>query len=98
MSEHPTLSTTVVISNPQGLHMRPAYLFAETASKFDSTIEVVKGEMRIDGKSVLSILTLGAAQGVEVKVEATGPDAENAVQALGELISSGFPTTTETDA
>ncbi|MEM7455231.1 MAG: HPr family phosphocarrier protein [Planctomycetota bacterium] len=92
MSEHPKRSTTVVISNPQGLHMRPAYLFAETASKFDSRIEVVKDDMRIDGKSVLSILTLGAAQGVEVIVEAEGPDADAAVQTLGDLLNSGFPT------
>ena len=95
MSE-PTLSTTVTISNPQGLHMRPAYLFAETASKFDSKIEVIKDGIRIDGKSVLSILTLGAAQGAKVLVEATGPDAKDAVQALGELLMSGFPAPAQT--
>ena len=88
-------STTVMINNPQGLHMRPAYLFAETASKFESKIEVIKDDIRIDGKSVLSILTLGAAQGTQVSVEATGVDAENAVEILGELLSSGFPATAE---
>ncbi len=71
--------------------MRPAYLFAETASKFDSKIEVIKDDIRIDGKSVLSILTLGAAQGTQVSVIATGPDAEQAVEALGTLLMSGFP-------
>ena len=75
--------------------MRPAYLFAETAAKFDSKIEVIKDGIRIDGKSVLSILTLGAAQGSEVSVEATGPDAQDAVQALGELLNSGFPATVD---
>ena len=75
--------------------MRPAYMFAETASRFDSQIEVAKDDIRIDGKSVLSILTLGAAQGSEVSIEATGIDAEKAVNALTELVSTGFAAPTE---
>lgn len=71
--------------------MRPAYLFAETAAKFDSKIELIKDDLRIDGKSVLSILTLGAAQGTEVSLEATGPDALVAIKALETLIVTGFP-------
>ena len=70
--------------------MRPAYMFAETASQFASKIEVAKDSTRIDGKSVLSILTLGAAQGSEVSIEATGEDAQAAVDALSSLILSGF--------
>ena len=76
--------------------MRPAYLFAETAAKFDSQIEVIKDGIRIDGKSVLSILTLGAAHGSLVLVDATGPDAKDAVKALGDLLMSGFPAPAET--
>ena len=86
-----TISTTVKIQNALGLHMRPAYLLAETAAKFDSKIELIKDDLRIDGKSVLSILTLGAAQGSEVSVEATGPDASDAIETLESLITSGFP-------
>ncbi len=70
--------------------MRPAYMFAETASQFQSRIEVAKESVRIDGKSVLSILTLGAAQGSEVSIEATGDDAQQAVETLSNLIMSGF--------
>lgn len=70
--------------------MRPAYMFAETAAKFGSSIELVKDETRIDGKSVLSILTLGAAQGSEVQIEATGEDSQAAVAALVQLVESGF--------
>ncbi len=88
-------STTVTISNPQGLHMRPAYLFVSTASKFESKIEVVKDDIRIDGKSVLDILTLGATQGTQVSVEATGVDAQLAILALEELVVSGFPATVD---
>ena len=72
--------------------MRPAYMFAEMASQFDSKIEVAKDSVRIDGKSVLSILTLGAAQGAEVSIEATGSDAQSAVDTLAELVLSGFVT------
>jgi phosphocarrier protein HPr len=86
-----THSATVTIVNPQGLHMRPAYLFAETAARFKSRIEVVKEDLRIDGKSVLSILTLGAAEGTTVELIGTGPDAADAVASLARLISSGFP-------
>ena len=71
--------------------MRPAYLFAETAAQFDSKIELVKDDIRIDGKSVLSILTLGATQGTQVQLEATGEDAENAISTLEGLLNSGFP-------
>lgn len=75
--------------------MRPAYLFAETAAKFDSKVEVIKEDIRIDGKSVLSILTLGASQGTQVIVEATGPDAPEAIVALEGLLLAGFPATAE---
>lgn len=75
--------------------MRPAYLFAETAAKFESKIELVKEEIRIDGKSVLSILTLGATQGTQVSVEATGADAQEAIETLEGLLISGFPATAD---
>lgn len=84
-------SRSVTVENEQGLHMRPAYLFAETAAKFESQIEVVKDDLRIDGKSVLSILTLGAAKGTRLELNATGPDAGQAVEALANLMHSGFP-------
>ncbi len=70
--------------------MRPAYLFAETAAKFDSKIELIKDDIRIDGKSVLSILTLGATQGTSVSVEATGTDAVDAIKTLEGLLVSGL--------
>ena len=75
--------------------MRPAYLFAETAAKFDCKVELVKDDIRIDGKSVLSILTLGATQGTQVSVEATGSDAHDAIEVLEGLLMSGFPAIAE---
>lgn len=78
--------------------MRPAYLFAETAAKFKSGIELIKEDIRIDGKSVLSILTLGAAQGAQIMIEADGEDADAAVAELESLLRSGFPEVQATKA
>lgn len=78
--------------------MRPAYLFAETASKYESQILLVKDDLRIDGKSVLDILTLGASQGTEILLEAVGSDAEAAVVELEKLVASGFPTPDTSDS
>lgn len=86
-----TYTRTVTIVNSPGLHLRPAKLFVEMASRFESRIELVKGDMRIDGKSILSILTLGAAQGTQVSLVGTGPDSQTAIDALAALIESGFP-------
>ena len=91
-----TYSRTVTIVNEQGLHLRPAKLFVELASTFDCKLEVVKNDTRIDGKSILSILTLGATQGTEVCLEGSGDDSQQAVDALVDLVESGFPTP-ETD-
>jgi phosphotransferase system HPr (HPr) family protein len=88
-------SRTVTIVNPPGLHLRPAKLFVEMASQYQCRIELVKDDMRIDGKSILSILTLGAAQGTRVSLEGTGPDSHAAIDALAALIESGFPEETE---
>ena len=86
----PTLSRRVVINNPQGLHARPADLFVREAGQFESRIEVVRGERRVDGKSIIEILTLGAEQGTELDIEATGSDAEAALNVLVELIENNF--------
>ena len=81
---------TVEVVNPQGLHARPANLFVRLANEFQSTIEVVKDGERVDGKSILSVLTLVASQGTRLAIEARGPDADNAIKALVGLVSDGF--------
>ena len=86
----PRASRTVVVRNPQGLHARPADRFARLAGRFDATIELVKGGERVDGKSVLNILTLAAVQGTSLGLEAEGHDAEEATQALAELVEKNF--------
>ena len=86
----PVYSRTVTIRNSQGFHLRPAGKFAEAAQKFQSKIELIKDDLRIDGKSALSIITLCAEQGSQVSLEGTGPDAETAVNALASFVESGF--------
>jgi phosphotransferase system HPr (HPr) family protein len=90
MLESFTESRTVIVTNDNGLHLRPAHQFVELASRFNSRVEVVKDGQRVDGKSVLSMLTLAAVKGCQLVVEATGADAAAAVKALAELVQSGF--------
>ena len=76
--------------NKLGLHARPASLFAKTASKYVADITVSKGGHTSDAKSVIGLLMLAAEQGVTIVVTATGEDAEEAVNALEELIENKF--------
>jgi phosphotransferase system HPr (HPr) family protein len=80
----------VVVTNPNGLHARPADLLVKLAHQFSSNITLVKGHERVDAKSILGILTLAATAGTELSVEADGADAAAAVEALAQLLGSTF--------
>jgi len=80
----------VTITNETGLHARPANQFVQTASQFDSSISIVKGENQVDAKSILGILTLGASKGVEIVLKAEGTDEDMAIQVLSDLVESGL--------
>lgn len=82
------VSRRVEVKNPQGLHLRPGEYFVRKASEFESEIEIISGDRRVDGKSLLDIATLGAAQGTQLEIEAQGPDAEEAIQSLSEIIET----------
>ena len=88
-----TVEKVVTVCNPLGIHMRPADLLARAAAQFESLIEIEKDGQSIDCKSIMSILTLGAQQGTELRLRAQGPDADAAVKALADLIDSGFDET-----
>ena len=85
-----TLSREVVVANSQGLHARPADMLAREARKWRSRIELVSDSQRADGKSILELLTLAAESGTRLVVEATGPDAREALAAIGELFERRF--------
>lgn len=82
-------SREAIVANKNGLHLRPAALLAKQCTEFQSEIELVKDDLRVDASSPLSILTLGASQGTTLCVEATGPDAEATVTAIADLIENG---------
>ena len=83
-------SGRVTINCSEGLHARPADQFVRLAKRLQSVIEIAKDGKRVDGKSILSILTLAAEQGSELTIRASGDDAEQAVEALVGLIESDF--------
>ncbi len=80
----------VVVPNAQGLHARPADLLARTATRFQADIWFVKDGDRFDAKSILSIMTMGAAQGTSIEIVAQGEDAVEAVAAIADWFERGF--------
>ena len=74
------------IKNAEGLHMRPAMKFVEIANRFDSEIKVSNGDTDVDGKSIMNISMLAATCGTKLKIRAKGPDAQEAINALRELV------------
>ncbi len=79
-----------VVQHADGLHARPAELVARLAMQYTSKIELVRDSRRVDAKSILSVLTLGAQKGIELVIEADGPDAEDAVESIAQLLESDF--------
>ena len=80
----------IVIKNSLGLHARPASMFVQLASSFDSEIIVEKEGEKVNGKSLMALLMLASGCGTLLKIKAEGPDSELAVKALAELIDSKF--------
>ncbi|HZO08064.1 MAG TPA: HPr family phosphocarrier protein [Myxococcota bacterium] len=78
-----------VVASELGLHARPAGLFVTLADRFDAEIKVGRGGEWVDGRSVLSLLSLAASKGTRLCVRAVGPDAREAVAALGALLERG---------
>ena len=85
-----TLSRHTEVRNALGLHLRAAEQFARTARQFRSEIAVFCGDKQVDGKSILDLATLAAGCGTRLRLEASGPDAEAAIDALEVLIDAGF--------
>ena len=85
-------SRQITVVNPQGLHARPADLCARLASRFVATIWIVKDDQRANGKSILDILMLAAEYGSRLTIEASGGDAEEAVEVLAGVLERASPT------
>lgn len=83
-------SITLKIEHSAGLHARPATLFAKKANEYKSDIKVMFCDQEVNAKSVLSLLTLGVEQGVDIIVSANGEDANEALEGLKNLVSTNF--------
>lgn len=83
-------SRDVVVPNRLGLHARAAAKFVHAATRFSSRVLVRRDSRTMDGKSIMGVLLLAAAQGTTIVISAEGPDEEAAVDALAGLVSSGF--------
>ena len=85
-----SVSTQVTVINKLGLHARPAMSFVDTANSFTSDIKVTKDGQTVDGKSIMQLMMLAAPKGSELQIDAQGPDAQPAVEALVKLVKSKF--------
>ncbi len=85
-----TLSREFTVLNRFGIHARPAALFVKTASRFQCELTVERDGMVASGKSIMGLLTLEGYQGSVIKVTAVGSDANEALDAIGELMAQKF--------
>jgi len=80
--ESSTLRKRFVLTNHQGLHMRPCGAIAAAAARFQSNITLSLSDRQVNAKSILDLMTLGAPKGTELAVEVEGPDAKDALDAM----------------
>jgi phosphocarrier protein len=90
MSEAEIREATAEVVNRAGLHARPAAELVKIAGSYVSEIHVEKGGLQVNGKSIMGVLMLAAEQGSTLRFTASGPDAEEALIALTDLVRRGF--------
>lgn len=83
-------SRAVLVNNQLGLHARAAARFVHLATRFESQIRVERDSKVMDGKSIMGILLLAASRSATITISADGPDEHAAVDALSQLVESGF--------
>lgn len=86
----PVQSQSHKVQNPSGFHARPVRVFAETAAAFPCSVFVRKGDKRVNGKSVLAMLTLRAKHLDTLTIEAEGDRAAEALESLAQIVRSTF--------
>jgi phosphocarrier protein HPr len=87
-SDHP--QATLLIVNRKGLHARASAKFVQTVERFDAVVTVTRCGETVGGRSIMGLLTLGAAQGTTITVAAQGPEAAESLAALTELLANRF--------
>ncbi len=86
----PAIAREIVIQNQLGLHARAAAQFVKTAGRFKAEITVESDQQKVNGKSIMGLLMLAAAQGTTLKLCASGEDGSAALQALADLVEARF--------
>lgn len=80
----------VTVKNRAGIHARPAALIVKTANRYSSSLYIEKDDMRINGKSIMGIITLGASYKTELKIITEGSDEQEAMEAIEQLFVNRF--------
>jgi phosphocarrier protein HPr len=78
------------IVNKKGLHARASAKFVQTVEKFDAEVTVTRGSETVGGTSIMGLMMLSAATGTEITVEASGKQAADVMDAITDLVTSGF--------
>lgn len=83
----PLITKKLTVKNKQGLHARPAALFVQIANKFNAHITVKRNKQKVNGKSIMGILMLGAEKESSIIIEADGVDADLAILELEKIVT-----------
>ena len=86
----PTAKATANICNTRGLHARASAKFVKLASSFEAEIQVTRDGVTVDARSIMGLLMLGAGNGCSIDITAEGSDAQEAIDALSELVARKF--------
>ncbi len=81
---------TAKIVNKLGLHARPAAMLVTAASKYASEVYITKNGLKVNGKSIMGVMMLAAEMGSELEIEVNGPDEEQALAEILQVVASGF--------
>jgi len=84
------LKQTLLIVNKLGLHARAAAKLVKLASSFESQVQVKRQQREVNGKSIMGVMLLAAAKGTEIELIVDGTDETTAMEAISQLINSGF--------
>jgi phosphocarrier protein len=81
---------TIIVQNRAGIHARPAALIAQTANTFQSAVEIIHGNLEVNAKSIMGVITLAAGYNTSLTVRAHGPDEGQAVEGITHLFDIKF--------
>jgi phosphocarrier protein HPr len=85
-----TVVRTLEICNKRGLHARASAKFVQTVERFDAEVRVTRGQETVGGTSIMGLMMLAAGPGTTITIEASGPEAAEAVEALTALVAGRF--------